>query len=599
MAETINGLKRTALCTEINLAALGSEVVLMGWCHRRRDLGSLIFITLRDRSGEIQLLIDDSCPEDVRQKASRVRGEYVLAVKGILRQRSAVNPDMKTGQVEVLVRDLRILSEAQTPPFYIEEDVKANEALRLKYRYLDLRRPDMQQKLALRHRVARITRDFFDQAGFLEIETPMLTRSTPEGARDYLVPSRVFPGQFFALPQSPQLFKQLLMLSGYDRYMQIVRCFRDEDLRADRQPEFTQIDLEMSFVTVDDVLAVNESFMRHLFRELMDVEIDLPLPRLTYSQAMARYGSDKPDLRFEMELKDITGIVADCEFAPFRSAIEAGGSIRLIAVPKGADMSRREIDSLTEYIKDYRAKGLAWLALGESNRGPLAKFLTAGQIENICRLAQAEAGDLLLVVADIDKVVLAALGALRCEVARRREMVEKDLYNLVWITEFPLLEYDEDEKRYVAMHHPFTSPMDEDLELLEKEPQTVRAKAYDLVFNGTELGGGSIRIHDQELQQRMFRLLGFTTEQAWQRFGFLLEAFKYGVPPHGGIAYGLDRLVMLLAGSNNIRDVIAFPKVQTSACLMTEAPNEVSGQQLQELGLAIMEMAERADENEG
>lgn len=598
MAESINGLKRTTLCTEIDLNSLGSEVVLMGWCHRRRDLGSLVFITLRDRSGEIQLLVDDSCPAEVRQKAVRVRSEYVLAVRGILQQRAAENPEMKTGKVEILVRELRILSEAQTPPFYIEEDAKANEALRLKYRYLDLRRPDMQQRIAMRHRVAKLTRDFFDQAGFLEIETPMLSRSTPEGARDYLVPSRVFPGKFFALPQSPQLFKQLLMLSGYDRYMQIVRCFRDEDLRADRQPEFTQIDLEMSFVNVEDVLAVNEKYMQHLFKELLDIDIPLPLPRLNYSEAMERFGSDKPDLRFDLELKNITELVRDCEFTPFSSAVAGGGSIRLVCVPGGADMSRREIDSLGEFVKDYRAKGLAWLALGDKNRGPLAKFLSEEQVQAIRKESGAVNGDLLLVVADDNDIVYASLGALRCEIARRREMIEKNQFKFVWVTEFPLLEYAAEENRYVAMHHPFTSPVDEDLELLETNPQEVRAKAYDLILNGTELGGGSIRIHDQDLQQKMFRLLGFSQEQAWQRFGFLLEAFKYGVPPHGGIAYGLDRLVMLLTGSSNIRDVIAFPKVQTSACLMTEAPNTVSREQLEELSLMLDEKIESAAEDE-
>ncbi len=592
MAENMQGMKRTAYCTEIDQSRLDQEMVLCGWCHRQRDLGGLVFITLRDRSGEMQLMVDDSCPEAVQEKAAKVRSEDVLAVRGILQKRSSANPSMKTGTVELKVSELRVLSRSKTPPFYIDEDVKANEALRLKYRYLDLRRPDMQNKMFLRHKITKVTRDYFDQAGFYELETPMLTRSTPEGARDYLVPSRVFPGRFFALPQSPQLFKQLLMLAGYDRYMQIVRCFRDEDLRADRQPEFTQIDLEMSFVGVEDVLAVNERYISHLMQEVMQIQVQLPLPRLTYAEAMRRFGSDKPDTRFGMEIVDISDLVAGSPFRPFAGALENKGSVQMICVPGGADMSRRDIDSLTEYIKTYRAKGLAWIAVENPLRGSVAKFIDETAAQRIISRAGAKQGDLLLIVADADTIVRESLGQLRCEAARRRNLIPEGLFNFVWVTEFPLLEYDEEAGRYAAMHHPFTSPMEEDVALLESDPGSVRARAYDLVLNGTELGGGSIRIHDQDLQKKMFALLGFTEEQAWARFGFLLEAFQYGVPPHGGIAYGLDRIVMLLTGSDSIRDVIAFPKVQTSTCLMTQAPNLVDEKQLAELGLSLTELAD-------
>ena len=587
MAEIMKGLKRTTRCAELTDDMLGQTLTLMGWCHKQRDLGGLVFITLRDRSGEIQLLIDESCPAEVREKATKVRSEFVLAVQGRLQKRAAANPNMKTGDVELLVSELRILSEAQTPPFYIEENVNANEALRLKYRYLDLRRPDMQEKLYLRHRITKLTRDFYDQAGFYEIETPILIKSTPEGARDYLVPSRVFQGQFFALPQSPQLYKQLLMLAGYDRYMQIARCFRDEDLRADRQPEFTQIDLEMAFVDVEDVIAINEGFLKRLFSEIMGVDIQLPLPRMTFAEAMSRYGSDKPDIRFGMELKDVSDLLAESPFQAFSGAIAAGGSVQLIAVPGGSSMSRKEIDSLGEYVKTYRAKGLAWLTVEDTPRGSITKFVTPELVAALAERAGALAGDLLLLVADQTKIVQEALGQLRCEVARRTKLVQADDYKLLWVTEFPLLEYDAEEDRYVAMHHPFTSPMDEDLMMLATNPAAVRAKAYDIVLNGTELGGGSIRIHDQELQQKMFSLLGFTEEQAWSRFGYLLEAFQYGVPPHGGLAFGLDRLVMLLTDSDSIRDVIAFPKIANSSCPMTDAPSVVDQKQLDELGLAI------------
>ncbi len=587
MADSMTGRKRSAMCAELGECDIGQTVTLMGWCHRQRDLGGLLFILLRDRSGEIQLVADEATPADARARATRVRSEFVLAVTGEIVARSAPSPEMPTGQIEVLIRELRILSEAQTPPFYIEEEVQANEPLRLKYRYLDLRRPDMQRNLMLRHRVVRITRDYFDGAGFVEIETPMLIRSTPEGARDYLVPSRVFNGQFFALPQSPQLFKQLLMVAGYDRYMQIARCFRDEDLRADRQPEFTQIDLEMSFVDADDVMAINEGFMRRLFREVLDMEISLPLPRLTYREAMTRFGSDKPDVRFGMELRDVSDLLADSAFAVFRDAIAAGGSVRAIAVPDGGTMSRKEIDSLAEYVKTYRAKGLAWLALAEPPRGSVVKFVDAETLAAIRDRLAAREGDLVLMVADRDEVALEALGALRCEVARRRDLIDPQRYELLWVNEFPLLEYDDEAGRYVAKHHPFTAPLASDVPLLDSDPAAVRAQAYDMVLNGTELGGGSIRIHDAALQSRLLALLGFDRAQAEARFGFLLEAFRYGVPPHGGLAYGLDRLVMLLAGCDNIREVIAFPKVQNSSDLMTAAPAAVDAAQLEELGLAI------------
>ena len=587
MAEIMQGLKRTTRCAEITPEMLGQDITLMGWCHKQRDLGGLVFITLRDRSGEIQLLIDENSPDEVREKATKVRSEYVLAVRGRLQKRAAANPAMKTGDVEVQVMELRILSESQTPPFYIEENVNANEALRLKYRYLDLRRPDMQDKLMLRHRITKLTRDYYDTEGFYEIETPILIKSTPEGARDYLVPSRVFQGRFFALPQSPQLYKQLLMLAGYDRYMQIARCFRDDDLRADRQPEFTQIDLEMAFVDVDDVIAVNEGFLKRLFAEVMDFEVQLPLPRMTYEEAMRRYGSDKPDIRFGLELKDITDLVADSPFKAFADTVASGGSVQLIAVPGGSAFSRKEIDSLGEYVKTYRAKGLAWLTVEDTPRGSITKFVTPELVAAMAERAQASAGDLLLIVADKLPVVQDALGNLRCEIARRTNLVRPDDFKLLWVTEFPLLEFDEEEQRYVAKHHPFTSPMDEDLMLLATDPGAVRAKAYDIVLNGTEIGGGSIRIHDQDLQKKMFSLLGFTEEQAWNRFGYLLEAFQYGVPPHGGLAFGLDRLVMLLTDSDSIRDVIAFPKIANSSCPMTDAPGNVDQKQLDELGLAI------------
>ncbi len=587
MAESMKGWNRTCRCAELGGADVGRAVTLMGWCHKQRDLGGLVFVTLRDRSGEIQLVADESSPTAAREAFTRVRGEYVVAVQGVVSLRKSPNPAMPTGSIEVRVESVRILSESETPPFYIEEDVQANEPLRLKYRYLDLRRPDMQRTLAFRHRIAKLARDYFDAKGFLEVETPMLTKSTPEGARDYLVPSRVHNGTFYALPQSPQLFKQLLMLAGYDRYMQIARCFRDEDLRADRQPEFTQIDLEMAFVDVDDVIEVNEGFLALAFRELMGVEIPLPVQRMTYAEAMRRYGSDKPDLRFGMELVDVSDLVRGSGFRVFADAVASGGSVRLVRAEGASGMGRKEIDALGEFVKTYRAKGLAWIAVDDEIRGSVLKVLTREEIDAIVARAGAKKGDVIFLVADKDKVVFDALGQLRCELARRLGRIRPGDWKLLWVTEFPLLEFDEEAGRFVAMHHPFTSPMDEDLEKMASDPGSVRAKAYDIILNGTELGGGSIRIHDQTLQKRMFALLGFTEEQAQHRFGFLLDAFRYGVPPHGGLAYGLDRLVMLLAGRDSIRDVIAFPKVQTAACLMTDAPSDVDPKQLEELGIRL------------
>ncbi len=579
----MTGLKRTMRCAELSVGDIGRDVVLMGWCHKQRDLGGLTFISLRDRSGEIQLVIDEKSPEDTREKAARVRSEFVLAAVGTVSRRSAPNPALPTGEIEIMIRELRILSESKTPPFYIEENTDTNEALRLQYRYLDLRRPDMQRKIITRHRIAQCAREYYDENGFLDIETPMLGRSTPEGARDYLVPSRVHPGQYYALPQSPQLYKQLLMLSGYDRYMQIARCFRDEDLRADRQPEFTQIDIEMAFVDVDDVIEANEGFIKRVFKETLDVDITTPIQRMTYAEAMERYGSDKPDLRFGMELVNISEQVEFSEFSVFSSAVQSGGSVRLINVPGGSVMTRKEIDSLAEFIKTYRAKGLAWLTCDKEARGSILKFVNPDLLATIYEKAGSVEGDLLLIVADKDEVVFSALGQLRCEVARRIKMIDSSRYELLWVTEFPQFEFSEEENRFMAKHHPFTAPMDEDTALLETDLGKVRAKAYDIVLNGCEIGGGSIRIHDQELQQKMLNCLGFSNEEAWARFGFLLKAFQYGVPPHGGMAFGLDRMVMLMTGSDSIRDVIAFPKVQNASCLMTEAPNIVEQKQLDEL----------------
>lgn len=587
MSESIYGLQRSHRCTELSVEDVGKKVTVMGWTQKRRDLGGVIFVDLRDRSGILQVVFNEQAGTEVFTKAEKIRSEYVLAVVGEVVKRSAetINPKLATGEIEVIAKELRILSTSETPPIQIEEDSDVNEMVRLKYRYLDLRRPDMQKNLILRHRIAKIARDYYDQNGFMEIETPMLTKSTPEGARDYLVPSRVHPGKFYALPQSPQLFKQLLMVSGFDRYFQIVKCFRDEDLRADRQPEFTQIDLEMSFVNVEDVLAVNEGFIKKVFKEAMDIELQTPFLRMPYQEAMDRFGSDKPDIRFGLELVNLSDIVANCGFKVFADAVKNGGSVRAInAKGCGAKFSRREIDSLAEFAKIYRAKGMAWISVEENElKSAITKFLTEEEVKAILDKVQAEPGDLICFIADKNEIVYDALGQLRLEIARRLDLLKKEDYKFLWVTEFPLLEYSEEEKRYVAKHHPFTCPMDEDLEYLDTDPGRVRAKAYDIVLNGVEVGGGSIRIHSQELQSKMFGLLGFSEEDKWDRFGFLLEAFKYGTPPHGGLAFGLDRLIMLLAGRDSIRDVIAFPKVQNASCPLTNAPDVVEPKQLREL----------------
>ena len=589
--ETMQGLKRTDMCGCLTAKDAGREVVLCGWAAKNRLLGQLIFLTLRDRTGIVQIAFNDETAREVFEKAEKVRSEYVVAIRGkvALRTPENINKDMKTGEIEIIAEEIRILNDSETPPFYIEEGIDTNDALRLKYRYLDLRRPDMQRNMIMRHKVAKIARDYFDEQGFLEIETPMLTKSTPEGARDYLVPSRVHPGKFYALPQSPQQYKQLLMLSGYDRYFQIVRCFRDEDLRADRQPEFTQMDMELSFVDIDTVIEINEGYIKKVFKEVLNKDIETPFLRLPYQEAMDRFGSDKPDTRFGMEFVDISEEVKRCDFKVFTSAIENGGSVRCINVKGlGASLTRKTLDSLTEYVKTYRAKGLAWIVVEEGGlRSQITKFLDEETINAILKKADAQVGDGILIVADTNQVVYDALGNLRLEVANRFDIIDKSKFNFLWVTEFPLFEYSEEENRFVAKHHPFTSPMDEDIAKLDTEPENVRAKAYDIVLNGTEIGGGSLRIYNTELQQKMFEKLGFTKESAWERFGYLLEAFKYGTPPHGGMAYGLDRLVMIMAGCDSIRDVIAFPKVQTAAELMTNSPDIVDDVQLKELSIAL------------
>ncbi len=593
MGEFLSGWKRTCYCTELGKENVGQEVTLMGWTNVRRDLGALIFVQLRDRSGLMQIVFDSSTlsKEDF-DRASTIRSEYVLAVKGVLEARTGnmINPNMKTGEVEVKVKKFKILSAAETPPIDTSDDCNAGELLRLKYRYLDLRRPCMQKNLIMRNEITRITHEYFAENGFLEIETPMLTKSTPEGARDYLVPSRVHPGSFYALPQSPQLFKQLLMLSGFDRYMQIARCFRDEDLRADRQPDFTQIDLEMSFVEADDVMAMNEGFLKRLFKETLDLDIQLPLPRITWQDAMDRYGSDKPDTRFGMELVDLSECVENCGFSVFRNALKDGGSVRcIVAKDATAHFSRKEIDALGEFVKTYKAKGLAWMNWKpEGLQSPIAKFLTEEEIEAIKAKANFEQGDVMFIVADKNPVVWASLGALRLKLGDKLGLIDPKEFNLLWVVEFPLLEWSEEENRFVAMHHPFTSPMDEDLPFLDTDPGRVRAKAYDIVLNGNEIGGGSIRIHSTELQSKMFDVIGLSKEQAEARFKFLLDALKYGTPPHGGLAYGLDRVTMLICGAQSIRDVIAFPKVQNASCPLTNAPDPVDAKQLEELHIAVV-----------
>ena len=588
--DTLKGFKRTVYCGTPRSSDIGAELSVCGWVQRRRDLGQLIFVDLRDRTGILQLAFDDNTDRELFKKASSVRGEYVLAARGILRERSSKNKDLPTGDVELWVTELRLLAEAETPPFEIVAGSEVNDILRLKYRYLDLRRPDLQQAVMVRHTVVKTARDYFDENGFYEIETPMLTKSTPEGARDYLVPSRVHPGRFYALPQSPQQYKQMLMLAGFDRYFQIARCFRDEDLRADRQPEFTQIDLEMSFVDIDDVLAVNEGFISTVFRKVLGVDVQTPFRRMTYAEAMDRFGSDKPDLRFGLELRDIGDIVSGCGFKVFTDALAAGGSVRCISVPGGAEaFPRKQIDSLTEFVKTCGAKGLAWTRLApDGTSSSFAKFLTDAENERLLSRAEAKPGDLLLIVADTQKKsVFTALGALRVEVARRMGLIKKDDYQLLWVTEFPMFEYSEEEGRFVAVHHPFTAPMDEDLPKLESDKAGCRAKAYDIVLNGVELGGGSIRIAEPGMQRTVFRALGFTDEEAQARFGYFIDAFRYGAPPHGGLAYGLDRLVMLLLGKDSIRDVIAFPKVQNASEPMTGAPDTVDLKQLDDLKIGL------------
>ena len=600
MAESMLGLKRSHRCTEITTANIGQEVTVMGWVQKSRNKGGIIFVDLRDRSGILQIIFEESdCGAESFAKAEKLRSEYVIAVTGRVEARSgAVNENLATGAIEVRANSLRILSESETPPFPIEENSKTKEELRLKYRFLDLRRPDMQRNLLLRSKIAILTRQFLAEEGFLEIETPTLIKSTPEGARDYLVPSRVHPGSFYALPQSPQLFKQLLMCSGYDRYFQLARCYRDEDLRADRQPEFTQIDMELSFVDVDDVIDVNERLLHKLFKEILNVEIPQPIPRMTWQEAMDRFGSDKPDLRFGMELKNVSDVVKDCEFVVFKGALENGGTVRGINAEGQGHMPRKKIDALVEFAKGYGAKGLAYVAIQEdgSYKSSFAKFMTEEQMQALISAMDGKPGDLLLFAADKNKVVWDVLGNLRLEIARQLDLLKKDDYKFLWVTEFPLLEYSEEQGRFVAMHHPFTMPMDEDWHLIDSDPGAVRAKAYDIVLNGTEIGGGSVRIHQSDIQSKMFEVLGFTPEKAQEQFGFLLEAFKYGVPPHAGLAYGLDRVVMLMGGCDSIREVIAFPKVKDASCLMTEAPTPVDPKQLEELGIEVCEEAEATEE---
>lgn len=591
MAESMKGLKRSCRCGELSGEDIGREVTVMGWVAKNRNKGGIVFVDLRDRSGILQIIFEEEhIGSEGFEKAGRLRSEFVIAVTGRVEARSgAVNENLATGSIEVIAKDLRILSESQTPPFPIEENITTREELRLKYRCLDLRRPDLQANIIMRSKVATLTRAFLANEGFLEIETPMLTKSTPEGARDYLVPSRIHPGKFYALPQSPQLFKQMLMCSGYDRYMQIARCFRDEDLRADRQPEFTQIDMELSFVDVDDVIDVNERLLAYLFKEVLGVEVSLPIQRMTWQEAMERFGSDKPDLRFGMELHDITELVKNCGFGVFTGAVENGGSVRGINAEGMGDMPRKKIDALVDFAKGYGAKGLAYMAIGEDGvvKSSFSKFMTEEETADIVRALSGKPGDLLLFAADRNKIVFNVLGALRLELAQQKGLLDKNEYRFVWITEFPQFEWSDEEERFVAMHHPFTMPMDEDLHLLESNPGAVRAKAYDIVLNGTEIGGGSVRIHQADVQERMFQALGLDKETANEKFGFLLDAFQYGVPPHAGLAYGLDRLVMLMAKCDSIRDVIAFPKVKDASCLLTDAPNVVDEKQLKELYISI------------
>ena len=600
MAESMQGLKRSHRCAEVSNALEGQKVTVMGWVQKSRNKGGIIFVDLRDRSGILQIIFEESkCGSECFEKATKLKSEFVAAIEGTVCKRvGAVNENLTTGDIEVVATSLRILSEAETPPFPIEENSKTKEELRLKYRYLDLRRPDLQRNLVMKSKVMTIARQFMANEGSLEIETPMLCKSTPEGARDYLVPSRIHPGTFYALPQSPQIYKQLLMCSGYDRYFQIARCFRDEDLRADRQPEFTQMDMELSFVDVDDVIDVNERLLAKLFKEILDVDVKLPIRRMTWIEAMNRFGSDKPDLRFGMELKDISEVVKGCGFGVFTGALENGGSVRGINAKGQGAMPRKKIDALVEFAKTYGAKGLAYIAINEDGtyKSSFAKFMTEDEMNNIVAALSGEPGDLLLFAADKNKVVWDTLGALRCHLADQMGLLDKNVFEFVWITEFPLLEWSDEQNRFTAMHHPFTMPMEEDLAIIDTDPGKVRAKAYDIVLNGNEIGGGSVRIHQDDIQEKMFECLGFTREQAYERFGFLLDAFKYGVPPHAGLAYGLDRLVMLMAKQDSIRDVIAFPKVKDASCLMTNAPDYVDEAQLKELGIDITVLDEQKTE---
>ena len=600
MAESMQGLHRSHRCTEVNNTMIGNTVTVMGWVQKSRNKGGIIFVDLRDRSGILQVIFEEAnCGEESFTKAEKLRSEFVVAITGEVAKRGgAVNENLATGDIEVIAKDIRILAEADTPPFPIEENSKTKEDLRLKYRYLDLRRPDLQKNIMMRSKVTTLVRSFMADEGFIEIETPTLCKSTPEGARDYLVPSRIHPGEFYALPQSPQIYKQLLMCSGYDRYFQIARCYRDEDLRADRQPEFTQIDMELSFVDVDDVIDVNERLLAKLFKEVIGVDVQLPIQRMTYKEAMERFGSDKPDLRFGMELCDVTDVVKDCEFVVFKNAIEAGGSVRGINAEGQGAMPRKKIDALVDFAKGYGAKGLAYIAIHEDGtmKSSFAKFMKDEEMQALVEKMNGKPGDLLLFAADKSKLVYDVLGALRLEIADQLGLLKKDEYRFVWITEFPLLEWSEELGRYQAMHHPFTMPMEEDLQYIESDPGRVRAKAYDIVLNGTEIGGGSVRIHQDDIQEMMFKALGFTMERAYDQFGFLLNAFKYGVPPHAGLAYGLDRLVMLMAQEDSIRDVIAFPKVKDASCLMSEAPNTVDAKQLEELGISIVKPEAETEE---
>ena len=594
MGEALGGLKRTMMCGEPREANIGSKITLMGWVQRNRKLGGLEFIDLRDRTGIMQIVFGEEINAESFEKAKSVRPEYCIAVTGEVVKIQSPNENMPTGMVELLCEEIKILSESDTPPIYIKENLDAAENIRLKYRYLDLRRPDMHRIFAIRSKTTKVIRDYLEENNFLDVETPVLGKSTPEGARDYLVPSRNYQGKFYALPQSPQLYKQLLMMSGFDRYYQIAKCFRDEDLRANRQPEFTQVDMELSFVEQDDVMALNEGLIARVFKEVIGVDVQLPIKRMTFKDAMEKYGSDKPDLRFGMEITNITEAVKDMDFVVFKSAIENGGSVRALCLKGGASLGRKPIDKLGEFVKTYRAKGLAWIQLKEDGvKSSLAKFLTDDVTENIVKTMGAETGDAIFIVADKDSVVLQSLGALRLELAKQFDLIkDKNEFNFTWVTEFPFFEYSEEEERFKACHHPFTSPMDEDLEFVESDPARVRAKAYDLVLNGEELGGGSIRIHDSAVQERMLKALGFTEERAWESFGFLLQALKFGAPPHGGLAFGLDRMVMFLAGTENIKDVIAFPKNQNAFCYLSEAPNVVDEKQIDELGLIITKKEE-------